>query len=165
MIRLAIRWSVFDGVANPTPALEPELVRLDLVVQAEHVSVGVEQRAAGVAGVDRRVRLDRVGDRVVVRRRDAAPDLADDPLRGRLGKAEGAADRDDGVADLRAGGVRERDRMKLEAGTLTWITATSVEGSVPTTFAGTFWPSWKVTVTLAAPATTCSSVRMSPLLL
>ncbi len=51
-----------------------------------------------------------------------------------------------------------------DAGTLTLITATSVEGSVPSTLAGYAVPFWKLTLTEIAPETTCSSVRMSPLL-
>ena len=50
-----------------------------------------------------------------------------------------------------------------EVGTLTLITPTSEEASEPSTLAGTLVPSWKVTSTLIALATTCSSVRMSPL--
>ena len=50
-----------------------------------------------------------------------------------------------------------------EVGTSTWMTATSVDGSVPSTLAGTDLPSWKLTFTEVALATTCSSVRMSPL--
>ena len=50
-----------------------------------------------------------------------------------------------------------------EAGTSTWITATSVDGSVPSTLARALRPSWNLTVTLVAPETTCSSVRMLPL--
>ena len=50
-----------------------------------------------------------------------------------------------------------------EAGTFTRITATSVDGSEPRTVAGTLRPSWKLTLTEVAPDTTCSSVRMSPL--
>ena len=49
-----------------------------------------------------------------------------------------------------------------EADTLTRITPTSVEGSVPITFAVAVLPSWNFTVAVEAPATTCSSVRMSP---
>jgi hypothetical protein len=49
-----------------------------------------------------------------------------------------------------------------EEGTLTVITPMSVDELVSTTLAGTCLPSWKVTVTEIALATTCSSVRMSP---
>src|ERR1035438_4509267 len=34
-----------------------------------------------------------------------------------------------------------------DEGTFTWITPTSVDGSLPSTFAGTLRPFWKVTVT------------------
>ena len=49
-----------------------------------------------------------------------------------------------------------------EAGASTRITATSVDGSVPTTLALAVVPSWNLTLTLVAPETTCSSVRMLP---
>ena len=49
-------------------------VALDLRVDADHLAAEVQQRAAGVAVVDRGVGLDRAGDRVVVRRRDRAVD-------------------------------------------------------------------------------------------
>ncbi len=51
-----------------------------------------------------------------------------------------------------------------DEGTLTWITATSAPASEPTTFALAVWPSGKLTLTEFAPLTTCSSVRMLPLL-
>ena len=44
----------------------------DLRVDADHAAVGVEQRAARVAGVDRGVGLDHVGDREAVGRLDLA---------------------------------------------------------------------------------------------
>ena len=52
---------------EPTPSLPPESL-LDLRVDADHLAVDVEERPAGVAVVDRRVGLDRVVDREVVRR-------------------------------------------------------------------------------------------------
>ena len=75
-------------------------VALDLRVDADHLALEVEQRAAGVAVVDRRVGLDRVVDREVVRRGHLAVERADDAARDRVLEAERAADRDDAVADL-----------------------------------------------------------------
>src|SRR5204862_414621 len=49
-----------------------------------------------------------------------------------------------------------------EEGTLTWITATSLDGSVPTTRAPTVLPFENFTCTDWAFATTCWSVRMLP---
>ncbi len=115
MIRLAIRATVFDGTAKPDSGARAG-VRLDLVVQPEHVAGGVEQRPARVAGVDRRVGLDRAGDRVVVRRGDAPADRADDAGRRGPRQAERAADRHHRVTDLRGRGVGQRDRMQLGGG-------------------------------------------------
>ena len=50
-----------------------------------------------------------------------------------------------------------------EAGTLTWITALSVELSEPTSVAVAVEPFWNVTLIVDAPATTCSAVMMLPL--
>jgi hypothetical protein len=47
-------------------------------------------------------------------------------------------------------------------GASTLITATSVEGSVPTTFALAVWPLAKVTLIELAPSTTCWLVTMWP---
>src|SRR5947209_19764198 len=70
-------------------------VRVDLVVQTEDVSARVEQGTARVTGVDRRVGLDRTGDRVLVGRLDAAVDGADDSRGHRPREPERAADRHD----------------------------------------------------------------------
>ena len=50
-------------------ALAAAGARLDLLVDADHAAVGVDERAAGVAGVDRRVGLDRAGDLELGQRR------------------------------------------------------------------------------------------------
>src|SRR3954470_22188862 len=52
--------------------------RLDLRVDADHLAGAVEQRAAGVAGIDRGVGLDDVVDRVAVGRADLALEGRDD---------------------------------------------------------------------------------------
>src|SRR5207302_11007675 len=88
-------------------------VRLNLVVEPEHVTRSVEQWPTRVTGVDRRVSLDRALDREVVRRGDAPPDRAHDPFGNGLRQAEWASDRNHRIAHLRAGGVRELDRMEL----------------------------------------------------
>ena len=62
--------TVLDGIENPTPTLPlSRPTGLDLCVHPDHLAACVDQRAAGVAVVDRRVRLDHVVDLVVVRRR------------------------------------------------------------------------------------------------
>ena len=62
MMSSAIRFATSDGIAKPTPMLpdwpeELESGAGDRDVHADHVALRVEQRAAGVARVDRRVGL------------------------------------------------------------------------------------------------------------
>src|SRR3954468_14411496 len=49
-----------------------------------------------------------------------------------------------------------------EAGRSTWITAVSVDLSLPTSVAFAVEPSWNRTLIESAPLTTCSAVRMLP---
>ncbi len=49
-----------------------------------------------------------------------------------------------------------------DAGLSMWITAVSVDLSLPTSVALSVDPSWNVTLIELAPATTCSAVRMLP---
>src|SRR5206468_6499631 len=55
----------------------------DLRVDADHATVAVDQRTAGVAGVDRRIGLDDMLDRESVRSLELALQRADDPGRDR----------------------------------------------------------------------------------
>src|SRR4051794_38269845 len=87
--------------------------RLDLRVDADHAPGGVEQRAAGVAGVDRRVGLDDAVDLEAVRRLDRALGGRHDARRERPLEAERVADRDRRVADLHAQRRAERQRVEL----------------------------------------------------
>ena len=91
------------------------VVGVDLGVDADDGPVGVEQRAARVARVQRRVGLDRVRDREPVRRLDGAVDGRDDAGGQRAVQAVGVADRGRGVADLHLGGVRELQRRDAQA--------------------------------------------------
>src|SRR5436190_8106396 len=100
-----------DGDREPD-AVVAARVALDLGVDADHVAARVEQRAAGVAVVDRRIGLDRAGDRVVVRRLDGAVDGADDAGGHGAGEAEGAADGDDLLARLHRGRGAQGERME-----------------------------------------------------
>ena len=84
---------------------------LDLRVDADDAAGVVEQRAAGVAGVDRRVGLDRLVDLEAVGRLDAAPEAGDDALGRGAVEAERVADGDRVVADLHAARVGERQRL------------------------------------------------------
>ena len=108
---------------------------LDLRVDPDHGAERVEQGPAAVAVVDRGVGLDHVVDRVAVRRLDGALEGTDDAGRDGALEAERVADRDDRVAhlDLRRVGEREgRQRIGLAS---TLSSATSVEGSLPTSVA------------------------------
>ena len=87
-------------------------VALDLRVDADDLAAQVQQRAAGVAVVDRGVGLDRVVDREVVRRLHAAVQRADDAERHGVLEPERAADRDDRVTDRERRRVAEREGMQ-----------------------------------------------------
>ena len=103
--------TVFEGTAKPMPMLPGHAGRRDLRVDADHVAAVVEQRAARVARVDRRVGLDHLVDREAVRRLDRAPEAGDDPLGGGAVEPERVADRDDEVADLDGARVGESQRL------------------------------------------------------
>ena len=94
-------------------------VALDLRVDPDHLAAEVEQRAARVAVVDRGVRLDRAGDRVVVRRGDRAVDRADDAGRSwtRAGRTGCRSPRRSG-RPARSSTCPERERMELRASVL-----------------------------------------------
>ena len=101
-------------------------------VDADQLALGVDQRAAGVAGVDGRVGLDEV--LVAAARDPAAAERADDARGDGLAEAERVADGEHEVADLelrrsrrRAARSRFRARMRRRA--------RSVPGSPPTSSA------------------------------
>src|SRR3954453_15677198 len=74
--------------------------RLDLRVDADDLAAGVDEGAAGVARVDRRVGLDHVVDREAVRRLDLALERRDDARGHRPVETERIADRDHRIADV-----------------------------------------------------------------
>ena len=78
---------------------------------ADDLAVAVEERAAGVAGVDGAVHLDHVeGGAVHI---DGAVDAGDDALAHRERQfAERVADRGDRLADLHAAGLSDHDRLR-----------------------------------------------------
>ncbi len=90
-------------------------VGLDLLVDAEHAGAGVEQRAAGVAGVDRGIGLDRPLDLELGQRFDRAVGGRDDAHRERLLLTEGAADRRHRLADDEVVVVTQLQRVQFEA--------------------------------------------------
>src|SRR5690606_15359944 len=71
----------------------------DLRVDADHFATHVQQRPAAVAGVNRRVRLDDLGDAELGRQAGDSPaDGADDAQRHTTVEAERVADGDDPFA-------------------------------------------------------------------
>ena len=68
----SIDWTVADGIEKPIPSLPPPWL-CDLRVHADDFAARVQQRTAGVAGVDRGVGLDHVRDRRAVRRLMSRP--------------------------------------------------------------------------------------------
>src|SRR4051794_19237225 len=87
--------------------------RLDLRVDADDAAGRVEQRTAGVAGVDRRVGLDDAVDLEAVRRLDRALGGRHDARRERALETERVADRDRRIADLDAARAAEGQRPQL----------------------------------------------------
>ena len=85
---------VAAGIAKPMPSLPPPWLAICELTPTT-APLAFEQRAARVAGVDRGVGLDDVGDRRAVRRLDVAADGGDDAAREGLREAERAADRVD----------------------------------------------------------------------
>ena len=92
-------------------AERPARLREDRAVDADQVAGGVDERAAGVAGIDRGVGLDEILEAV-----DAeivAAERAHDAERHRVAEAERIADREHDVADLQVVRVRERHRGQI----------------------------------------------------
>ena len=82
-------------------------------VDADDVAAAVDERAAGVAGVERRVGLDDVVDdpgRLAGARRQRAAERGHHAGGHRAGEAVRVADRDDELADAQRGGVAELGR-------------------------------------------------------
>ena len=80
--------TVFEGIANPTPSDPPDSLSICASTPITP-SATVEERPAGVSVVDGRVRLDRVRDRVGVRRGHLAMERADDPAGDRSSSPNG----------------------------------------------------------------------------
>ena len=100
-------------------------------VHADHLPVGVEQRAARVAGVQRGVGLDGAGDGRAVGRLEVALQRGDDPGRERVVEPEGVADRVVGSPTLTF-----EESPSVRVGRFlpsTLSSARSREGSAPTT--------------------------------
>ena len=107
--------AVLTGTAKPIPTLPPDRAAAgrDLGVDADHAPARVEQRSAGVAGVERRVGLDHVVDREAARRGQAPLQRRHDAGGQRALQAERVADRDRRIADLDRRGVAELERLEI----------------------------------------------------
>jgi hypothetical protein len=90
-------------MAKPTPALWPVLLAM-------------EQRPAGVPGVDGRVDLDDRFDRAVAVNLQRPIQTGDDSGRQRALQAEGIADRKHPHSDFQIGRIAERDGKQLIGG-------------------------------------------------
>ena len=73
---------------------------------------GIDQRAAGIPRVNRRVGLDEV--LIALDAEPAAPERADDAWGHGLAETERVADGDDEVADLEAVGIAQRHRGQID---------------------------------------------------
>ena len=129
--------------------------RKDRCVDADHLALGVEGRAAGIAVVNRRVDLQEV---VVGSGADVAPARRDDAGRHRAAKTERVADRDHPIADPRR--CARRKSTKGKSAPCALKSARSVLLSTPITLAGIDLPSAVVMVTSVAWSTTWSLVTM-----
>jgi hypothetical protein len=101
------------GMAKPTPDEVPR-TREDEAVHPDQVTVHVDEGAAGIARIDRRVGLD-VGAGVAVRV-GGAVERRDDAVGDSLADAEGIADRQDQIADLAVGALVDHQSWELLAG-------------------------------------------------
>ena len=86
--------------------------RDDLRVDADELALRVDERAAGVAVVDRRIGLQEVFVAAVTHAGRSTL-RADDAHRHRLTDAERIADREHDIADLDRVGVAERQRLQV----------------------------------------------------
>src|SRR6188472_4493040 len=134
-----------------------------LRVDPDDAAVAVEQRPAGVAVVDRGVRLDGARDHVVLRRLDVAPGGAHNPGGHRALEPGRVSDGVDASPTRTLPELANVSGWSVAAGALTRTTAMSVVGSAPTTLAGYVPPPLNPTRMSCAPCTTWSFVTMSPL--
>ena len=100
------------GIAKPIPMRAARLGK-DRAVDADEVARRVDERAAGVAGIDRRIGLDEVLEAIDAEM--VAPERADDAHRDGVAEAERIADREHDVADLQMLHRAERDGRQVFA--------------------------------------------------
>ena len=110
LTRLSATWRDHVRRHRETDALEAAVAAENRGVDANELAVDVDERAAGVAGIDRGVGLDEVFIALDVGEdSDAAALGADDAARDSFADAERIADREHAVTDLYLGRVGERD--------------------------------------------------------
>ena len=128
---------------------------VDLRVDADDLTRGIQQRSARIAGIDGDVGLD---ERRHLAAGQRAMHAADNPRRHAVLEAERRADRDHPFAALdrgRRGKVERRQVLGIDLDS-----AMSVRLSVPITLAVNSRRSVSLTVTSVAPSTTCALVTM-----
>ena len=84
--------------------IEGAAAAVNLRIDGDNFAFAVEERAAGIAGVNRRIGLD---ERYIIAARQVAGDCADNALRRGVREAEGRADGQYPVADLHLIGIAE----------------------------------------------------------
>ena len=153
-------WTMLAGMAKPMPCEPPEREKI-AVLMPTRLAGHVDQRAAGVAGIDRGVGLD---EELVVGDADlGARQRRDDAVGHGLADAERIADRQHHVADLQLVGIAElEEREASRSASLTRITARSVRGSLSTTSASNSRLSASEILTWSAPSMTWLLVTTSP---
>ena len=144
-----------DGEADADRAARR---RVDRRVDADHLAVHVEHRAAGIAAVDRGVGLDEV---VIGAGIDVARARREDARGHRAAQAERVADSEHPVADAGLVAVAEFDRGQRLVG-LDSSSARSTLVSRPTTSALKLVSSCRVTVISSASAMTWLLVTTRP---
>ena len=110
----AMQLEFFDDAAHQvyrdrkTDALGARVLLQHGGIDADQFAANIDQCTAGVSGIDGRVRLDVVFERLQIN--FAATRGADDALRNRFAQAVGIADREHDVADPQLAGTAQRNR-------------------------------------------------------
>ena len=99
-------------------------------VDADDLAAKVEQRSAGVAGIDRRVRLKHVRA-ALLRNRERPAGRADDADADGMSKVERIADRHDPVARLHLAGVAELGHRQIAVGLFDELKQRAVGQRIP----------------------------------
>ena len=109
------RLTISAGIAKPMPALEPEGEMIAVLTPISRPG-RIQQRPARIAGIDRGIGLDHVGDLAAAAGRQPALERADDAAGQRLIEPERIADRKRGLTDLEFGRTAQRHRRRQLTG-------------------------------------------------